>query len=1113
VKSLVNQLRRAALLALVVVVLASTLATLPGARGASPSYTLTGFVRQPAPGNGYVPAGVQVDLVSQGNDAVFTTTTTSGGAFAFTSASTSGALQPGYWGLWVPPQANASFVGCKPCAALSVDQKPTFKFENATALTTTLYPPPVSRVQILPYNATLSGIVYAGGSPLPGAGVSLLAPTYNGVVLVNNTTAANGAYSLKVPFGTWVLQATQPGPPPNYVNSTLVIVSNRTPSNVNPVIRHYFVSGTVSQPSGGFVPSSGNVTLFDPTNGYIYSSFTPPGGYYQIGTYPANFVSGSQTFDVFVSTVGYQTTSYSLKVSGPTPATHDVTVPPVRPSQLGVFNTTVDFSAFDVQKGTATLSVNTTANLGNNTVVPNLPNATVGQLWAQLGLDFSHTDSFANTSLSQFYARENLSGPFFPAVQAGTSINGTGFIGPSSSQNLSGWASTCSGLCNATTNANITLDWSNQYALNGSVFKNSSTYTLAFNFPHPVSADVYNYTVVLPVGYVLKAGTAAPTDTRLVAAGPGDTWTKFTLVSLPDSSPSGSFTFTIVRYSALTAIVNATVANFAFSSKNVLNSTNGYYTVVVGVGQNVTFSAQNSLYPAGTNGTKFAWVFGDGGTSTVKTATTNHTFSTASGSTPYAGTLTVTSSGGLTNTTAFKVWVASGPVAAGIEDNATASQNRTTNGHPYVFVNWSTTLQFNASGSSANISPSAPVQGVLSVASFSLVAKGFKYTANYSEGQGAYFGQNWTYQFLGAGAYLTNGTVAGTKVPFKGWQYNLTLTVWSGSGQTNSTTLVILVNDTEKPVPAFQILTTSGKTVSGSGVVAGSNASAQVQLNAANASDPHNGSLVKYYWHIYNTGNTSFQWGDNVTSVKPYPKPWLPAQTSAYTVNLTVWDLNGNTGWTNQSLTVSVNGNTTPIMGAYNITGPSKLTQGSSSTFWVNVTVGGGKQSVAVIVQVRWYITTPGGTAQTTIAGTPSSVKFYNYTSPGVPNSSPFATGTVASLAYNTTVRAVITWTPAVTGNYQLYANITAKNEFYGDYSSGTNVESTPITVSPNPTTQLLEYVAIGVAVVVVILLIVLYYRRRSGRGGTSKSTGRAGLERGAKRPSEDEEEEEEESS
>jgi hypothetical protein len=1106
-------------MALVVVVLASTLATLPGALGASPSYTLTGYVRQPGPGTPAVPSGVQVDLVSQGSGTVYTTTTTVGGGFTFSSASTGGALQPGYWGLWVPPQTNRSFGSgatlCFPCAALSVSQNPVFKFENATALTTSLYNPILSNVQILYYNATQNGTVTAGGSPLPGANVRVLAPMYNGVVLVNNTTASNGAYSLKVPWGTWVLQATAPGPAPNYVNSTQVVISSRTPPSVNPVIRHYLVSGTVDQLSGSPVPSSGNVTLYDPTNRYVYSAATPPGGYYQIGTYPSGFVtSGSQTFDVFLATVGYSTTWYSLTVSSPSLVEHNVEVPLQAPNQLGVYLTTLNFSSFNVAKGTGTLNVSTTANLGNDTVLPNLPNGTVGQLWTQLGLDFANSVSFPSTSLSSVYAWENASGPFFPAVQAGTTINGTGFLGLSSPQGLTSETSTCSGTCDASSTSNLTLGWSTKYTLNGTLYKNSSSYTIGFNFRHPSSsADVYNYSVILPSGYVLRSGTSAPIGTRLVAAGPGGTWTKFTLQSLPSLTPSGAASFTIVRYSALTAIVNATVSNFAFSSLNVLNSTNGNYTVEVGLGQNVTFSAQNTLYPAGNNGTKFAWTFGDSSSATVTTATTSHIYLTGSANEPFNGTLKVWSSGGLNNTTKFHVWVATGPVTAGILSNATAAETKSVSGTTYLLVNWSTILRFNATGSKAEVSPSTTkVAGVLSVASYTLVSKGFKQVANYSVGSGAQYWQNWSVQFLGAGSYLTNGTVNGAKVPFKGWQYNLTLTVWSGTGQSASTTLVILVNDTEKPVPAFQILTLAGKPVSGSGIVAGSNLSVQVQLNGANASDPHNGSIGKYYWHIYNSGNTSFQWGTNISTVKPYPKPWLPAQSTAYTVNLTVWDLNGNKAWTTQSLTVSANSTTTPIMGAYTLTGPAKLTQGTSYTFWINVTVGGGKLSVAHNVTVRWYTTSPGGTSQSAIAGTPGSVRFYNYTSPGVANPTPFAVGRIASLAWNVTVRAEVTWSPGTTGNFNLYANVTATNEFAGDYSSATNVAQTSITVGPNPTTQLLEYVAIGVAVVVVILLIIVYYRRRSGRGGAAKPTGRAGLERGSKRPSEEEEDEEESS-
>ncbi|MGA8603847.1 MAG: PKD domain-containing protein [Thermoplasmata archaeon] len=1123
-KQLVRQWYRAALWALVLVTLVtSSLVAIAGAQAGSPAnYTLTGYVEQP--GGSPVKAGAQVDLVSRATGQVFSTTITgAGGQFTFTTASTGGALTPGYWGVWVPPQGNVSIPSCNPtrpyqCAILPQSQNPVFAFENATALTTSNYPVVLTGVSVLPYTGKITGTVSSGATPEPGAQVSLLDPSYNGLVLVNNTTAASGAFSLSVPlsvapFSNWVLRTTLPGPTVLY-NFTQAVVPTRTPVVINPDIQNYLVSGYVnlrSNPSA-HVPTAGNVTLFDPSNGYLYTSGTPVGGFYSAGTYPLNFVSGSQTFDVALSSIGYGTVWYPLSVSSPTPVQQNVLVSPLASNQLGSYQTTLNFSGINVASGSGNLAVKTVATLGNDTVVPNLPNATVGQLWAQLGLDFDNSIALSTASLPTVASWVNSTGPFFPAVQAQTSVNGTGFRGPAAPETLASWSSTCSGSCGLSTGGSLTYQWSESYGLNGTVPTNSSTYRIAFGFAHPVSSsDVYNYTLVLPTGYVLAAGTQAPSGTRLAPAGPGGTWTSFTLQSLPSSALVGSASFSIVKYSALTAIVNASVSNFAFSNQNVLNSTNGNYTVEVGLGQNVTFSALNSLYPSGTNGTSFAWTFGDGGSSSSGSATANHTYSTASGSTPLNGQLTVTSSGGLVDSTTFHVWVAEGPVVAVITANSTAAQNKTAGSTPYVFINWGTTLNFNANQSTAQVSPTATVQAVRSVASFALVSShGFKQTANFSVGQNANFGAPFTVTFLGAGSYLSSGTVGGTAVPFLGWQYNLTLTVWSGTGQTAKTTLVILVNDTQKPVSAFLILNSAGAAIKNGGVVAGTNLSANVLLNGANATDPHNGSIVKYYWLVTNSGNSQVHLGYNVTTVKPYPAPWLTASTTSYTVNLTVWDRNGNSAYTKQQLSVSQNTTTTPIVEANNITGPTSLTDGSSATFWVNITIGGGSKSVADDVSVAWYLQSPSGSSkQIPIAGAPASVKWYNYISPGNVNSTSFASGTLATLAFNATVRAVITWTPVLTGNYILYANVSASNTFAGNYKSLPNVQQLSISISPNPTTQLLEYVAIGVAVVVVLFLIVLWYRRRSRRGQVKSGTGRSGLER-PKRPADDEDDEDE---
>jgi len=1121
---LVREQYRAALWVLVLVALvASSLSAITVARaGSDPTYTLTGSVEQP---NGFpVPANVQVDLVSRATGQVFTTLVATGGQFSFTTSSTGGALVPGYWGVWVPPQGNTSLQGCNPtkpyyqCAVLPGDQNPHFQFENATALTTSLYPVSVSDVTVLAYNGTLNGTVTSGGTPQPGAQVSLIDPAYNGFVFVNNTTASNGAFHLNVPFGTWVLKTTLPGASVRY-NLTQVSIPSRTTVVVNPKVQNYVVFGYSNQPTGAHVPTAGNVTLWDPTNGYLYSSATPPGGFYSAGTYPANFVSGSQSFDVILSSIGYGTVWYPLTVSSPTPFQQNVTVSPLTASQYGRYQTLLDFSALNTTTGKGSLFVNTTAALGNDTVFPNLPNATVGQLWGQLGLDFDHSITFSQTSLPAVASFVNKTGPFFPAVQAQTAVNGTGFVGPTAPQTLLNWSSNCAGSCGLSSSKSLWYNWSQSYALNGTIPLNQSTYSISLGFAHPASSsDVYNYTFRLPTGYVLAAGTQAPSGTVLAPAGEGGTWTSFTLRSLPSTTLVGSAKFSVVKYAALSPIVNVTVSNFAFSKSNVLNSTQNNYTVEVGVGQNVTFSAINSLYPAGTNGTFFAWNFGDGHYSNVSTVTTNHTYSSTNGASSYDGMLTVTSSGGLKNSTKFFVWVAQGPVFANISVNSTAAQTKTTiNDVTYLFVNWSTVLHFNASTSSALVTPTAGVKGVVAVASFVLTSShGFKQTANYSASQGAYFWQNWTVQFLGAGNYLSAGTVGGNSVPFFGWQYNLTLTVWDGAGHFAKASLAILVNDTQKPTSAFQVLNAAGTPVKGSGVVAGTNLSAKVQLNGANATDPHNGSIVRYWWFVTNSGNASFRKTFNQTTVKPYPVVWLPASTSSYKVNLTVWDKNNNSGYATQSLTVSQNTTTSPIMAATNLTGPTSLTDGTTYTFWVNITVGGGTKAVATNISVAFYLLPPSGSGSRNYIGgsnppgLSSSVKFYTYTSPGVVNSTSFATGLIPSLAWNKTVRAVITWNPSITGNFDLYANVTASNEFAGDYVNGPNVaKPLAITIGPNPTTQLLEYVAIAAAVVVVLFLIIVYYRRRTGKSGAKAGPSRSGLER-SKRPADEEDDEDE---
>ena len=1106
-----RDLYRPALWAVLFVLLVSLLATIQTAQAASSTYTLTGYVEQPGGASPPpVPAGVTVDLISRATGTVYTTTVANGGQFTFTGANTGGALAPGYWGVQVPAQANVSLSGCAPCAVLPAAQSPSFAFVNSTALTSVLYPTYVTNVTIVPYTATLTGKVFEGGAPQSGAHLYLLDPTYNGLVLAQNNTTASGTFTVSVPAGTWVLETALPGPTTQF-NYTSVTIAKHQTEILDTNISTYLVSGysNIAGNPSAHVPTAGNVTLYDPTNHLIYSATTAPGGYYAIGTYPGDFVAGTQEFDVILSSIGYQSSWFALNVTPTTPTVQrNVLVPAVAPSELGNYTTTLNFTGVNPLVGNGTVNITTVATLGNDTTFPTLANASVGQLWGQLGLDLAGTTVFPATDLPAVEQWFNASGPFFPIAQASTAINSSVFVGPTSPQTVTSFSSTCTATCGLNSPAGISVAWSSTYALNSSIAKNVSSYTISFNFKHPTSSNVYNYSLVLPAGYVLAADTQAPANTKLVAGGPDNTWTKFTLSSLPSPTSGGAAKFTIVKYSTLTANVNISVQNFAFSSANILNLTRDNYTAIVGLGQNVTFSALNSTYPAGTNGTKFVWNFGDGSpTTTTTTATAYHTYTAATGASNYSGSVTVTSSAGLVDSVNFFVWVATGPVVAGIDSNATAGQTFQAGGTTYYWVNWSTTLLFNATPSYAAISPTAPVANVISVASYAFTGSGFKFTGqNFSRSLGVSPFKNWSYTFLGAGAYLSSGTVNGTSIPFLGWQYTLTVTVWDGTGQSATASVVILVNDTQKPVAAIQLLNANGVPVTGSGLVEGANFTAKVLLSSVNATDPNNGSIVKYFWHVSNSGNSSVNLNWNTSSVRPYPYYWLAPQTSAYTVNLTVTDRAGNVAWTTASLQVSVNSTTRPVLSAGPLNVPSGFTVGTTATIWVNITNTLGTKSVAHDVQVAFFLLSPSGTgSRSYVGGAPHSVKFYNYTG-GVVNTVPMASGTLPNLYYNQTVRAEITWNPSTSGNYQLYANASATNEYAGDYHSGPQQSSVAISVNPNPTTQLLEYAAIAVAVVVVIALIVFYYRRR-GRAGAAKpsSSSKSGLER-SKKPSDDDE-------
>jgi len=1121
---------------LVVVILASSFAALFGtAAASSTTYALTGFVDQPSgPLAPPVPAGVTVDLISRATGAVYTTTVTgSGGQFTFSSSGTSGALAPGYWGLYVPPASNVSLTGCKHCAVLPQAEEPTYRYYSAAVLTnSTNHTQLLTNVSILPYVSALNGTVKLNGSTVAGATVRLLAPMYAGFAFASNTTNASGVYNLSIPEGKWIVQASYSQGSQLYTNTSLQTISVAKPPHLTLNLVPLSISGRVySNVTKAYVATAGNATLYDPTNDYIYTTATPPGGYYAFPSYAYafNFTSGKkQNFTIGVDPVGFQPSWFNVTLSTPKAVTQQVYVNPLGAGNLGYFNTTLNLGGFAPASGTGALRVDTNVTLHNDTVLTDLPNASVGQLWAQLGLDFAHalslpaTDVASNTSVVGSWIQSQ--GPFFPAIQASTTINGTGFSKPSPAapQVLKTFASTCSsGTCGIASGAKIAYNWTTNYTLNGTAPKGASTYVLSFGFAHPAtSTQVYNYKVVLPAHYALYANTTAPAQSTLLGNGPESTWTTFTLESKESSTSSATATFTIVREKNLTANVAITSANSTFTSGNILNATHYNYTVVLGVHENATFSAAKSVYPAGVNGTQFQWNFGDGSTvvgdlGSVNTpnVTTNHTY-LATGT--YHGTLKIISSSGLNNSTTFNVSVVNTAPVAGIASNATSAEKLTIAHTPVLVVNWTRNLHFNSTATTIT----APNK--LSIATYSLKARNYTATANFSTAKGANPKANWTVAF---GANTTNSATApghGVYVNFTtvkvnntavgitgwGWIYNLTLEVWSLVGTNSTTHMTILVRDTEPPIAKVTLETANGTAITNGSIVEGPNHYAVVKLNASGSTDYGNGSVVAYAWTITNTNKsfTNISWHN--TTVKPLPTLRLSPRTSDYKVNLTVTDKAGNKGNATVSLEVAENTTVRPVLEANNLTGPTSVNAGTTYTYWVNITVGGGSKSVAHNISVSFYLLSSSGSgSRTYVGGSPGSVTFYGYSGTGknaTVNSSAISTGLIQSLKYNKTVRAVLHWSPSKSGSFILYANATATNQFVN--GSQASVASTSITVHTNPTTQDLEYGGIAAAVIVVLALLILFFRRRTRKPGSAKpSTSKSGLERSAKHEDDDE--------
>lgn len=1026
------------------------------------------------------PAKVNVTVTNPANGAQCVAPTGTGG-YAFFTSTACPALQSGWWSANVEPQVDEVATGLPAMLFLPATQEAPAQFYSASLLASGTAAAYVNGVKELPLSSAIHGNVTYGGSVLTSpVSVRLLDASFPGFVIASTSQPTGANFALDAPQGTWTLVAAGnvTGATTERYNYTMVsVTSSRVQQNLS--LGNYLISGSIEPTNGVFFTNPVNLTLYQTSTTGIYSRVSDTGSpYFQMGDF-ATPSGGANQFLLFLAPVGYSTSWAYVTASAGSPST-SLTVHVIPDSMAPTQSTTV--ISFPTVFTSAT--VNSWVNMTNDSTFPVLANSTVGDLWAQIGLDFGGGVPNATTSaFSAFRSWLNSTGPIYPVDAMGLAVNGTSY----NDTGAYGRASTSiAGTTPFTSSAGFQYNTSGSYqiAKGAKLVANGNSYNLLFGFDYATAQEAYHYRFVLPTGYVLSAGTQAPAGTSLVPSGPGNTWTSFTLIPGTSYSGMGSANFTVVKYSKVTAIVNVTSSNFAFSAKNILNSSRSNYTALVGEGQPVDLSAANSLVPAFLNVTKYTWNFGDGSSPLSTTnASVTHIYNTSG---KLTGSVTLLANGGETSQANFTLYVGNLPPTPYISLNDTHHVWNTTTHQGYVYVNWSNTLRFNATGSTSTIASGVSVPGILSVALWNVSAgKTFFPATNFSISTGAKVTNNWTFQFLGAGPYVAgNTTVMGQTLPLFGWVYKVTLTLWDAGGNRANATLWVLVNDTEKPVALGSIQNAAGQNVTS--VTEGPSGYAVVTLVDKFSYDPHNGSIAWYNWTVKNAKTPSInKWTSNSTKSTPITLD-LNASLGTYNFTLTVADLAGNRANVTLPLTVAVNATTRPILQLSNMSAPGSMQEGSSYTIWVNVTNNGGNLSIAHNVSLVFYLTDQNGNNRRVLAQG-SQIVWYNDTT--TLNGTAAFTGLATIHAHDTFRAEAHITAPSTTGSFTLWANATATNEFPGAYISGANVQHTTVTINANPLYQDLVYVAIAVVVVVIIVVGVIVYRRRSRGPSVKKST------------------------
>jgi len=692
--------------------------------------------------------------------------------------------------------------------------------------------------------------VQSAGSPISGATVSgfnLTNPTGKPQLVRTNTTDANGDSNLTLWAGSFQLRTSAA----TYQTDTTIVDVSVTISVTINLIAGNEIFGQVTDPNGNFLGSGVVAWLYNP-GAPITSAYRLIAGTVSASAFDIHAPAG--TYTIIVDADGYLAYESTVTLPGVLNP-YDVVL---QPAPREVYQTTVSYGSADWNNLTAWRNL----TLNPDSTMTGLSPANLRDLRLQVDAALGNNDGTLTAGeITAFHDWLVTKGPAYVTTDGFLTTNGRAYV------NVSSYAVTVEKL--DVPGSRVWINTTAHYAVKLAppwIANGAKNYFVNLTMVPDTNTTVYQdyvYVIILPKRYELNVTTFVPSNAPVTSAG-------FTTVTMDPGVTSGTpqarMRISQSVVGTARAKVIAPVGKF-----HVVNATFTNYQAYVAGNTSLTLSGEDSTDPNGhITAANFTWRFTPPGTTTWGIRT-NFTYTQAGQS---IVNLTVKEVSGNLTYRNITLFVDDQLPTANIKTNKTGSN--IANGLT-LRVDEGTIVRFDGSASSD-----------------------FAYTGKV----GVILDSGYAWDFNGDRATDATGRIVSWTLQKPGtFTINLTVTDSVGWKSVNAT-MTAIVNDTKRPVPAFDILDPDKDW----GVITSPFERKTIALNASRTTDDHdNISALNFTWtipgplvgspgptHTFHGVNITFAWQD-----------W----NLSYNVKLAVHDTgfpNGKWNWGNLSRNITV---------------------------------------------------------------------------------------------------------------------------------------------------------------------------------------------------------------